>query len=356
MATNNSINTGPLALDVEMIAGVDQRKLAAPSSLKALTDARVLTGVVQNLGLTISGGTLTLTAADGSALSGGNPGKVFIGSNVNFGQMIQYTLTAPQTITEAALAGGNLFNTVTGRAWADQMPFFVYLVASNTDTNPVMMICRQSHHYIASATIGVSGSPVADSQFSFFSASAPANYVGQSCVCIGSIRMTKDSANAWTFTALNETDGIGRFKEGELFDMASNQGVSAAAGFFLNITPPVFTTNVAKYSIDRQGMCYYYWNFQGDGGTDGSGASACELVVPFDIDGSQGASIFRRGGGAASAFFAGATRTNLFYVWPFTTQSIQFKRTDTNANLTNAAFTNGDRSLTGSAIFFMDSA
>jgi hypothetical protein len=339
-----------------MIAGLDQRKLAAPSSLKALTDARVLTGVVQNLGLTVSGGTLTLTSADGSALSGGNPGKVFIGSNVNFGKVIEYSLTGNQTITEAALAGGNLFNTFTGRAWADQMPFFVYMVASSTDTAPLMMICRQSHHYISSASIGVSGSPVADSQFSFFSSGTPTAYLSQSCVCIGSIRMTKDAANAWTFTALNETDGIGRFREGELFDMASNQGVTAASGYFLNITPPVFTTNTVKYSIDRQGNCYYYWNFQGDGGTDGSGASNANLMIPFDIDGSQGGALFRRGGGAGSAFFAGATRANLYYVWPFTTQSIEFHRADTNAILTNAAFTNGDRSLTGSAIFFMDSA
>lgn len=357
MTQNNSINSGPIASDAEMIAGVNQRNLATPANLKALTDARIVSGTTQNLGLSLSSGNLVLNSADGSALSGGNPGKVYIPSNVTFGNIIEYTLTANQTLTASNLTG-NLFNTVTARAWSEQCPFFVYIVSSTTDSAPTMMVSRQSHHTVAPASgnIGTPSSAVADTQYAFFAVSnvTVASYANQACVCIGSFRMTKDTSNVWTITTLNETDGIGRFKEGEIFNMQIGQG--ATGTYFLNTTPPTWSSSSVTYSIDRQGMCNFYFSFSGDGGTDGSGASACEIVLPFDIDGSQGGSLFRRGSGAGTAFFAGTTRTNLYFVYPFTTQSLQLKRVDTNANLLNSAFSNGDRALSGSCSYFMDSA
>lgn len=349
MPSNNSINTGPLASSGEATAGVNTRNLMAPSTLASLTSAKITTGITRNLGLSFSAGVLTLNSANGSALSAGNPGKVFISDSANFGKVRTVTLTANQSITISNLTG-NLFGTPTGIAWTTDMPFFLYCAG---DTG-ILSISRQPHHYVAVAPVGTVASALADQAYSLWYNSGTVA-AGDAVVCIGSFRMTKNASDAWTVTALNETDGIERYRDGELFDMAPDQGV--AGSYFVAAGAPVWTTSVYKYSIDRTGIVQCYFQFDGDGGTDGSGATTMQLTLPFDVEVLVGAGLDRRGGGAGSSFFAGTTRVNLYWQFPGTIgqRRVSMHRADTNALIINSLYANGDRSLSGNIVYFVNS-
>ena len=74
--------------------------------------ASIATNSVTNLGITYSGSTFSVTSANGSALSAGNPGTVIINSGATAGLVSAISVTANQTFiddTGASTIVGNTF-------------------------------------------------------------------------------------------------------------------------------------------------------------------------------------------------------------------------------------------------------
>jgi len=99
-----------------------------------------------NLGIALSGGTLSIVGQDGSAISATNPAMVQIASQDTPGTIKTFALTtAPATMPEAVMNTAT-FGTTASTAWASAMPFFIYAVTDSsgggTETNCTFMLSR----------------------------------------------------------------------------------------------------------------------------------------------------------------------------------------------------------------------
>ena len=252
---------------------------------------RKIPNVTENLGITYSGSILSITAADGSALSATNPGYVTVQSKSNPGTLITIEITANQGFiddTGASEIIGNNFGTVAGVAWSSVMPFYIYAVINNSEDAIAFTLSRCPGYSFSAITanFGTPSSAVADTQGSMFSFDniTVTDYDVNPCVMIGSIRMTKTTLDDWTVAALSIFDGIGRFQEEVAFDMPSGTQNASSGKFLLENggTAPVFSTNDYTYIVDaHSGQVYLTVNLSGDGGTDGSGAVSVKMIIPY---------------------------------------------------------------------------
>lgn len=261
------------------------------------------TGVIKegvvNLGMTItSNTTLTINAANGSALSATNPAYVTMQSYTNPGNLVTYTITANQSCTVSNV-GASTFGITNGVAYVDQFPMFVYAVgnsqaSSNPETIITFMISRfpNTNTSPASGKIGKTGSIVANSQGSFFALNSSitvADYASSPSLCIGSFRCTRSSGNALSFTSLALSDGIGNFNNNITFKIDNTPGqFGAASGAFFYAnggTAPTFVTNNISYIVDRNNVMQLGFNFVNS--TAGSGSGSLYLALPY-ILGSTG--------------------------------------------------------------------
>src|SRR3990167_1437582 len=241
---------------------------------------------VSNLGFSYSAGTFTIHDAQGTALSATNPAWVTLQSKASPGRLQTYKVTANQDFIDDAGASeiiGNLFGVVTGVAWAQDMPFYLYAVGNDAETAIAFMISRIPHatRSPVAAAIGAPDDAVSDSVGDFFSLDSldESLFDENPCLCIGSFRMRMSSSDDHTVQTLTDQDGIGRFHEDTSFTMPAAQngagGAAPAAGTYLLAnggTAPVFTANSYTYFIKKSGLCHLIYGFTGDGGTDGSGA------------------------------------------------------------------------------------
>ncbi len=127
---------------------------------------------VSNIGITYSSSTLSITAADGSALSSTNIGYVTLQSKTA-GRLKTVAVTANQTFVDSTGSStivGNLFGLTTGIAATNAIPFFIYAVLDDTEAVITFMVSRYPNTRISpvAANIGKSGSAIADTQGSFF--------------------------------------------------------------------------------------------------------------------------------------------------------------------------------------------
>lgn len=246
-------------------------------------------GFVRNLGLTYAAGVLTVTGSDGAALSASNPGFVYLQSKANPGRLTKYTITAPQAFIDDAGASeiiGNLFGVTTGIAWGSDCPFYIYAVTNNAETAIAFMLSRDPRASVspAEAVIGAPDDPVADTETSFFSFDNldETLYDDNPCLCIGAIRMRMSTSDDWTVQTLTTKDGIGKFHESTYFTFPQNQN-GAASGSHLKAnggTQPDFSTEHFLYSIKRNGRVFIDIYYDGDAGTDGSGAVTTFIALP----------------------------------------------------------------------------
>lgn len=174
---------------------------------------RMKPGLVENLGIFLSAGVITLKGADGNNLSSTNPAYVCGYSSPNPGQLILHTLTSDVTLTDSDL-DTNLFGFPSGIALDFDAEFSIKLVADDSDANPLFFITRDHQSTIApeEANIGAPDDLVADAIDSYFcfSSLTEGSYDGNASTHIGKIRGTMNASNEWTFTALDhEKDGIG---------------------------------------------------------------------------------------------------------------------------------------------------
>ena len=247
-------------------------------------------GDTENLGVVFASSTLSIAGKDGSALSATNKGYVGISSKANPGQIITVGINAVQGFIDATGASeiiGNLFGASTGIAWADPIPFYIYAVLNDAETEVAFMISRIPH-LTTSPVVGEIGAPddaVADNSFSFFSFENidETLYDSNPCVAIGSFRMVMSTSDDWTVQTLGNGDGIGQFQEGVLFTMPLAQNGAATGTYFKanGGTAPLFDSNQYQYLISRDGQIQIWILLNGDPGIDGVGAVIVQIALPM---------------------------------------------------------------------------
>lgn len=278
-------------LDEDTMSSDSATSLVTQQSVKAYVDAEVaVANRVTNLGITYSGGTFTITGADGTSLSSSNPAYVRLQSKANPGQSINHTITADQNFIDDAGSSeiiGNLFGATTGVAWGEDCPFYIYAVVNDDAATIQFMISRVPNRTTAPATgeIGAPDDAVADNQYSFFSLDNidETAYDGNPCLMIGSFRMQMSTSDDWTVQTLSNSDGIGKFHESTIFTMPAGQMGAASGKYFRDNggTAWAITTTNYQYNIDPfLGKCFYGIRFDNISNA-GSGAVSVQPVVPF---------------------------------------------------------------------------
>lgn len=327
-----------------------------------MSDDRLYQGIYyDNLRITYSSSTFTITGADGNPLNSGNPSVIIMPSKATPGSFTKYLVTADQSFIDdggASQITGALFGFTTSVAITVDVPFFIYAVANDAEDTISFMISRVQHMRTspASANIGTTASPTsASTQNSFFALGGitTTSYDSNPCICIGSFRMRMSSSNDWTVQALSNSDGIDQFQVGTEFDMPQGQfGANSGTWTIPNGgTAPVFSTNsgsVYKFIAARSSTINHVFSMFGDGGTDGSGAVNARVSSPFINSGNwdtRAAGVLR----IAAAAGVGDVQGQILPV--SAANAIEF-RTAAAAGTTVlwSAFGNGNRALIGSYV------
>jgi len=256
-------------------------------------------GYVENLGISYSGSVLSVTGADGTALSSTNPGYVVMQDKSSPGQLKTYEITADQGFIDATGSSeiaGNLWGMATGVATSTDIPFFIYAVTNDDEDAIAFMISRVPgfKESVGASDIGDPGDPVADNQWGFFSFDTvtEADYDNNPCLMIGGFRMKMDASDDWTVQALGATDGIGCFQNHRWWLVPPGQFGAASGSFFRDNggTAPVFTTQNYYYKIyPFEQTAYVAIDFI-NVSTQGVGAVTAKLVSPFYIPPASGSS------------------------------------------------------------------
>ena len=258
---------------------------------------RLYHGYVENIGIDVTAGVITIQGADGNALSATNPGYVALQSKADAGNVTLYQITANQAFEDVngtSEITGNLFGTTTSVAWGNALPMYLYAVTNNDEDAIAFMIGRIPHRYISppAANIGAPDDAVADAFTDFFSFDNidETLYDLNPCACIGSLRATKDTSDDWSFFAVTRNgdvcDGIGAFNDATHFDMPVAQNGAAASKYFADNggTAPSFSGNSFDYTISRDGTVHATFAFQT--AVAGVGAVDCQLRLPCLTDAS----------------------------------------------------------------------
>lgn len=246
---------------------------------------------VSNLGIAYGGGTFTVEASDGTALSASNVAYVTLQSTTP-GLLVTVPITANQTFTDGAAGttATQRFGLTAAINWAQDIPFYLYAVVKSDQSAIAFMISRNPSATTAplAASIGQSGSLVNVGQSDFFSLRSitAADYASQPCLNIGSFRMQFTGAtNSWTVQTLANSDGIAQFNEQTYFTMPKGVNGSGANTYFQNnggTLGPTFTdaSSFVRYQIKRDGWVKI--NFQLNTATaNGTGANVLRFTLPY---------------------------------------------------------------------------
>ena len=267
--------------------------------VNAITNAamRYRPGYVENISFTLSTQTVTVHGADGTALSSTNPGYICLPSNSTAGQLVLYTITANQAMTNTEM-NGNLFGTTTSTAYAKAKPLFLYALSNDAESAIAFAWGAIPHITTAPASteIGDPSSAVADEQISLYSFDdiTETLYDGNQCLSLGSCTAQKDASDIWTFDSFGSFDGMGLFQEGRRHEYASGHHGADSGTFCLpnGGTAAVYSTVKVYYYLSRNGFIFLEYSLRNDGGTDGSGAVDAKYTVPFysvdDVSGIAG--------------------------------------------------------------------
>jgi len=243
----------------------------------------------ENLSLSYSSSTLSVTSANGSPLSTANPGYVTLPANSGLG-LVTIPITADQGFiddTGASEIVGNLFGLITGIAHGATIPFALYAVLDDSDSAIAFMCSRRWGYSKSPSLIGTPSSAIADtlqSMFAFESVTA-GDYDGNPCLQIGSFQMTMSASDDWTvYTAQPEGDGVGCFQEGKLFLASTGQFGNSAGSYFQPAggTAPIFTTQFLCFYVDRSGKFDAFLQVAG-ATTVGAGAVPSSVGMPYMV-------------------------------------------------------------------------
>ena len=246
---------------------------------------------VENLGIKYASSTLSITGADGTALSATNPGYITMQDRSANGAMVTYEITADQGFiddTGASEIIGNLFGLTTGVAFSNDVPFYIYAVTNDAENAIAFMIsrCPGKRFSPTSTEIGSPSSAIADEQYSFFSFDSitATSYDNNPSIMIGSFRMQMSASDDWTVSSLlAQTDGIGMFQENAVFTYGTGTFGAASGKLCWNNggSAPTFGTQTGQYQLlPHQGRVIVRTDLQSISAA-GTGAVEFRYATPF---------------------------------------------------------------------------
>lgn len=240
-----------------------------------------------NIGVSVSTSVVTITSADGTALSATNPGFIAMPSNANAGQMVVHKITANVTITAADM-DGMLWGGTTG-VGTGTVPCYIGYCADTSDANGRFFVSMVPHKKLSASAVGGIGEPGTTftgrvSDIFLDSTGTRANYVDVKCCTFLGMRASRNSSDEWSFVALGGAEGVGSYYPSTFVFATGQRG--AATGTYMAAnggTAPVWTTAAVNYRINKDGMvtCSFYMN--GDGGADGAGAVDTWMALPIPL-------------------------------------------------------------------------
>lgn len=309
----------------------------------------------ENVGVTLSAGTFTVTQANGNAISS-NVSFVNIQSQAQIGEVVRLAIDNAITHTFDDAAGtsdiiGEQFGKTTGIASGNDSPFYLYAVNSN-DTSAGMRFAISPNPAArsspATANIGFHGNPASTpSDVNFFfltSVDVTTTHDAVPCQLIGGIRMQMNASDDWTIQALSDLDGIRPDPYiNTWFDFVRGQRGASSNNFLqTNVSaPPTWATpaNILyKYHLGLDGQIHIRMSTQGAGNvTNGGGANQIFMALPYDwIDDS----INRTQAGIVFYAASGATPTDVGTIsWITTDQDTARLTRNNGATLDNNDFT-----------------
>jgi hypothetical protein len=320
-------------------------------------------GWVWNLGMSISGGTLTISGADGTALSASNPAYVMMADRSSLGLFKIHKLTANQTMVTSGLNGYDVrFMTGFSGAVNRSLVFYVYLVTNDAQDTPLFALGANPFQTLSPADtqMGYSGSPNnCDYTYSIclFSSATLTSYDNNPAICVGSFQASYTAAGtSYSWTALTTTDGIGKFNENTPILMPAECGASATGSYFRNNggTAPIFASNLVFYQMRLDGTCKITVRLDGVGSANGAGAGSLYFGLP-----GSGTFAGAAGGYIPTGSIAYCVNLATFSIcqveFDYGTSACVFRNQATGALLTNADFNSGvNRSLITSFVYPMN--
>lgn len=273
--------------------------VAASGTINGVLNSKIDRIGCHRLGIKLDTGVFSITGANGLDLSNRNPGYVSFQSKSNPGQIINFTVTQNSSFTDASGSSdiiGNLFGFTTGVAIASDVPFFIYVVMNDNETDFTFMTSRIPGRTSTNSAnnIGKPGTPApTNSQVNWFAFEdiTTSEYNDNPAICIGSFRMKMDASDDWTVSTIissfnsGEIDGIGSYNTFGTFKIPPGQfGADAGALTIANGgTSPVFSSidNATYRMIGNTPFCLMMYYMTGDGGTDGAGAVSARFTMPF---------------------------------------------------------------------------
>lgn len=276
-------------------------KLASSDAGKILTSGGTTTAPawlnlqdgVYGLGVTYSAGTFTICKDDGTALSSTNFGVVVLPSTTA-GLKVALKVTANVSFNDDAHASSDIigeeFGTTAGAAWANDRPFYIYLInKDNTSTNLLFGISPVPNFKTtpsSSTKLGYKGNPASspsDESIFCLTSSSPSTYTSKPCISLGSFKMQKSSADDWTVQALSNKDGFGLFNNNTVYTFPSGQKGNTSGKYFVDETgtAPIFSPNYFQYTLTKDGLLTLDIILESDGGVDGSGAQTAYIYPPY---------------------------------------------------------------------------
>jgi hypothetical protein len=248
------------------------------------------------------------------------------------GKLVTIAVTANQTFTDGS--SGSIdnarFGVTTAVNWSNDMLFFLYAVMDDTEALIAFMIGRKHYRTAspASTSISKSGSIINVDENDWYSLASVTltSYDSNPAIMLGSFRMTFAGAtDSYTVTALDTTDGIGRFQQLTRFSMPAAQLGTTTGKYFLanGGTAPRFISQESYYFMRADGWINYTF-IGGAADIAGAGAVALTPAIPFLSTNLNGSHIMGSGyiiqGGIADfiAFVPGTTSQNTLvpYVGP----------------------------------------
>lgn len=218
---------------------------------------------VYNLGMTYSGGTFSVTSADGTALSASNKGYVTLQSGTA-GELVTIEVTANQTFTDGSggSIAGQRFGITNNVDWGEEMPFSLYAGLNDAGTAVNFFVGRSPSYLTlpAASRIGKTGATVNSGQQDLFALGNPtvADYDLNTCLWIGSFTMTyTGSTNHWD---VNTLLGIGVWKD-SAWVMPVGQNGAQAGNYFQGSGAPAWTSPQVQYYLQRSGLCTLSYHF-----------------------------------------------------------------------------------------------
>jgi hypothetical protein len=216
-----------------------------------------------NLSFDITSNVLTTNSASGQDFSPARIGMVKFPSIDRVGEFFTATASSNafnQTITNTDLNGVE-FGTTTSRAHTDAFPLYIYAI-NQDDTNANVQLFISGYPNINAKTspastgtnygeVGALPSGTGRDVFVALGApGTPANWGGKPMVCIGIIKATKAATNIWSFSALDNDSGIGKFGQGIWWTQTAGHYGNKTSSYFDSNNAPSWAAEAITYTYD----------------------------------------------------------------------------------------------------------